>query len=150
MKYHINGKCLRIIQSMYSNIKSCIQVNNRKTDIFMSNIGVRQGENISPFLFYIFLNDLEEYFRSRNASGIECIEHHLDDSMVLYFKIFLLLYADDTVIISNSADGLQNCDDYCTLWRLTVNHSKSKVIIFSKRTLSNITFTLGGIPLETV
>ena len=85
----------------------------------MSNIGVRQGENLSPFLFNIFLNDLEEYFRSRNASGIECTEHHLDDSMVLYFKIFLLLYADDTVIISNSVDGLQNSlniyDDYCTL-----------------------------------
>ena len=154
MKYHINGKCLRIIQSMYSNIKSCIQVNNCKTDFFMSNIGVRQGENLSPFLFNIFLNDLEEYFRSRNTSGIECTEHHLDDSMVLYFKIFLLLYADDTVIISNSVDGLQNSlniyDDDCTLWRLTVNHSKSKVIIFSKRTQSNITFSLGGIPLETV
>ena len=51
---HINGKCLRIIQNMYNNIKSCILVNNRKTDFFISNIGVRQGENLSPFLFIIF------------------------------------------------------------------------------------------------
>lgn len=154
MKYHINGKCLRIIQNMYSNIKSCVLVNNCKTDFFISNIGVRQGENLSPFLFSIFLNDLEEFFRSRNATGIECKEHHLDDSLVLYLKIFLLLYADDTVILSNSADGLQNSlnvyDEYCDIWKLTVNQSKSKVIIFSKRSQPNITFTLSGIALETV
>ena len=58
---HINGKCLRIIQNMYSNIKSCILVNNRKTDFFISNIGVRQDENLSSFLFIMFLNDLEHF-----------------------------------------------------------------------------------------
>ena len=57
--YHINGKCLKIIQSIYRNIKSCVIVNNNKTYFFLSNIGVRQGENLSPFLFNIFLNDLD-------------------------------------------------------------------------------------------
>ena len=65
--YHINGKCLKIIQSIYRNIKSCVIVNNNKTDFFLSNIGVRQGENLSPFLFNIFLNDLDFFFRENDA-----------------------------------------------------------------------------------
>lgn len=155
LMHHINGKCLRIIQNMYNNIKSCLLVNNKTTDFFISNIGVRQGENISPFLFIIFLNDLEEFFRSNNVNGIQCSEHPMDDSLVLYLKIFILLYADDTIILSNSAEDLQNSLNvyaaYCANWKLQVNHSKSKVMIFSKRKhQQNYNFTLHNNSLEIV
>ena len=61
-KYHnINGKCFRVIHSIYRNIKSCVLVNGNKTDFFISNVGVRQGENLSPLLFNLFLNDLEDF-----------------------------------------------------------------------------------------
>ena len=33
--HRINGKCLRIIQSIYKNIKSCVIINNNKTDFFL-------------------------------------------------------------------------------------------------------------------
>ena len=152
---HINGKCLRIIQNMYSNIKSCILVNNRKTDFFISNIGVRQGENLSPFLFIMFLNDLEHFFRTHNVEGIICKQHPADDLLVLYLKIFILLYADDTVILSSSMEGLQHAlnvyADYCNTWKLQVNQAKSKIVIFAKRKQdANYTFTLDNIALETV
>ena len=42
-----------------------------------------------------------------------------------------------TVLLSNSSDGLQQAlndlSGYCTEWKLKVNSSKTKVIIFSKR-----------------
>ena len=63
--YDINGKRLRVIKKIYDNIKSCILVNGTKTDFFIRNIGVKQGENLSPLLFNIFLNDLSDYFRSK-------------------------------------------------------------------------------------
>ena len=114
---------------MYNNIKYCILVNNRKTDFFISNIGVRQGENLSPFLFIIFLNDLEHFFRTHNVEGITCNQHPADDLLVLYLKVFILLYADDTVILSSSIEGLQHAlnvyADYCNTWKLQVNQSKS-------------------------
>ena len=152
---YINGKCLRIIQNMYNNIKSCILVNNRKTDFFISNIGVRQGENLSPFLFIIFLNDLEQFFRTHNVEGITCNQYPADDSLVLYLKVFILLYADDTVILSSSIEGLQHAlnvyADYCNTWKLQVNQSKSKIVIFAKRNQdTKHTFTLDNIALETV
>jgi hypothetical protein len=42
---------------MYKDIKS-----NSKSDYFPCDNGVRQGENLYPFLFATFLNDLEEFF----------------------------------------------------------------------------------------
>ena len=51
-------------------------------------------------------------------------------------KLFLLLYADDSVIMSESREGLQKgldlMYDYCVRWRLTVNTDKTKVLVFRK------------------
>lgn len=51
-------------------------------------------------------------------------------------NVSCLMYADDIVLISESAKGLQNClnklSKYCDIWNLSVNIDKSKVIIFNK------------------
>jgi hypothetical protein len=48
----------------------------------------------------------------------------------------LLLYADDLVLISNNAEGLQHkleiLHQYCKDWCLKVNIKKTKVVIFNK------------------
>ena len=59
----IKGKCFKIIYNMYNVIKSCVQYNGSQSEFFPCHTGVRQGENLSPFLFSIFLNDLEDFFR---------------------------------------------------------------------------------------
>ena len=55
----------------------------------------------------------------------------------IYLKFIILLYADDTVIFSGSADGLHHAlntfSEYCDKWRLTVNTAKTKIIIFHSR-----------------
>lgn len=53
----ITGKCFDVIVKMYSECKSRIAVNNNFSAYFPCRIGVRQGENLSPFLFALFLND---------------------------------------------------------------------------------------------
>ena len=51
--------------------------------------------------------------------------------------IFMLLFADNAVLMSKTANGLQNLLDkmciYCNKWKLTVNISKTKACIFEKR-----------------
>ena len=51
-------------------------------------------------------------------------------------KLFLLLYADDRTLFSDSTDGLQEgfniLSEYCDRWKLKVNLSKTKVMIFRK------------------
>ena len=47
-----------------------------------------------------------------------------------------LLYADDLIMMSTSAEGLQTCidnlEEYCKKWHLTINTVKSKIIIFNE------------------
>ena len=56
---------------------------------------------------------------------------------VKFYKVFMLLYADDIVIFSNTAEELQKSFDflseYCKRWKLKVNISKNpKVWYFGK------------------
>ena len=46
---------------MYQNIKYCVASEGKLSDFFVSNVGVRQGENLSPLLFFIYVDDLENY-----------------------------------------------------------------------------------------
>lgn len=52
---NIDGKMFKIIHSLYAHVKSSVRIGNLKSASFSSNIGVRQGENLSPVLFSLFL-----------------------------------------------------------------------------------------------
>ena len=78
---------------MYTSVKSKVKYENTLSENFTCALGVRQGECLSPFLFAMYLNDLENDFSMKGASGID-----LD-----MLKIFLLMYADDIVILAESA-----------------------------------------------
>jgi hypothetical protein len=57
----VQGKLYQIIFNMYQNIKSCVSKDDLVSMFFDSTFGVRQGENLSPILFSIYLNDLEQH-----------------------------------------------------------------------------------------
>jgi hypothetical protein len=67
------------VKSLTDNIKSCVVYNNCKSDFFRCENGVRQGENLFPFLFSIFLNDLESYLQSKDVSGLILKVKHPDN-----------------------------------------------------------------------
>ena len=100
-----------VIYSMYNNAKSCVRQNGKLSNYFCSNVGGRQGENLPPILFSLFLNDLIEFI-SLGYDGLCDITGatHLlcdNDDIEVYFKLYLLLYADDTVILVESKEQLQ-------------------------------------------
>ena len=102
---------------------------------FASDCRVRQGENLSPVLFALYLNDLESYLLHKKLSGITL--DIPDGDVELYLKLFSLFYADDTVIKADNPTDLQNClhafSEYCQQWKLTINIGKTKVLIFGTR-----------------
>ena len=89
IKYGLRGRVVNIIMSIYSSVNSRVKHNNYLGNEFYCGLGVRQGECLIPLWFSLFLNDIEEHFVQ---SGIE----GLDIKMV---KVFMLLYADDIVIL---------------------------------------------------
>ena len=62
----------------------------------------------------------------------------------LYVKLFVLLDADKTVIISESADDLHHAYNefytYCNQWKLTVNVEKTKLCFFQKAQLQKMNY----------
>jgi hypothetical protein len=63
---------------MYNSIKSCIIYDDNKSNFFSSEVGVRQDENLSPFLFAVFLNDIEQFMEDKNITGLESIPSELE------------------------------------------------------------------------
>jgi hypothetical protein len=57
-----------------------------------------------------------------------------DSDVEMHFKLYILLYADATVMFAESAEELQKALDamsnYCQLWHLQVNPSKTKIVVF--------------------
>ena len=119
----INGKILRVIYNMYYDIKSCVSLNSQNSSFFASFCGVRQGENLLPILFSIYLNDLHDFLIANTNLGIlfDCES----DLFATYFRLVVLLYADDTVLLSDNETDLQNTlnifFEYCETWKLKVN-----------------------------
>ena len=79
---------------------------------------MRQGENLSPVLFAMYLNDLESYLLS---GGVETLDLELStQEITVYLRLLLLLYADDTAIFSNNKENFKKCldefNDYCSMW----------------------------------
>lgn len=103
------------------------------SESFVCSRGLRQGENLSPILFSLYLNDLENYLESRNSECISLFSLDLD----MYLKLFVLHYADDTVIFAKSEYGLVSTlskfVDYCESWKLQIYVNKTKIMIFGDR-----------------
>ena len=127
----VKGNLLKLIQSMYNETCYVIKSNGKFSKQIDSNIGVKQGCNLSPLLFNIFINDIHSIFEP-------CCDALNIDAL----KISSLSFADDLVILSESPVGLQNSLDrlnkYCNDWGLVVNASKTKVVTFNKTFNSKI------------
>ena len=92
LAYNINGRFMRAIHNIYQNTKACIKLNNTVSNSFNCNIGVRQGDNLSPLLFSLFINDFEA-FLSEKYNGLRCMENLFADfSDIDDIETYLKLY----------------------------------------------------------
>ena len=148
LTYNINGRIMKLIYNIYQNTKACIKLNNSISASFKCNIGVRQGDNLSPLLFSLFINDFEKYI-SDKFNGLKSIENLFsdivqNDEIVIYLKLYALLYADDTIILAESPFELQLAlnavYNYCEKWKLKINVDETIIIRFSKRRSPNMNY----------
>ena len=98
------------------------------SSFYVSN-GVRQGGDLSPFLFSVYINDLSRLLNNLRAGcyvGNSCINH-----------IFL---ADDICLMSPSLAGLQDLIDVCSAYAkvndIVFNCNKSYAMLCAPRYFS--------------
>ena len=133
----------KAIKSFYSSCTACIRVNEYCTDWFPVNSGVRQGDNISPTLFSLYINELAKEINSLK-SGVK----------LGALELSILLYADDMVLVSENEQDLQKMletmHDWCSKWRLKVNTTKTNIVHFRPKRAqeTKFVFKLGETILE--
>jgi hypothetical protein len=148
IQYGCSKNFVRILLSMYSSVKYKVKLSSGSTPVFSSNIGLKQGCNMSPSLFNVFINDIPELLNTSNCDPV-----HLGTT-----KVNCLLYADDLVLLSKSRSGLQESlvklQSYVERWKLEINLKKSKVLIFGSKSQRSLYITskwcLGGELLQCV
>ena len=113
------------------------------TPFFKSDVGVRQGCNLSPMLFNLFIDDLVEYFQCAVTETVKLNE----------YSCTCLMYADDLLLVSESWEGLcQTMDklgNYCVQLKLNISSKKTKIMIFGKNVKrSGLTHNIGNVNVE--
>ena len=88
---------------------------------------MRQGCRLSPILFTIYINELASALEKSAAPGLTLLESEVKN----------LLFADDLMLLSPITEGLQQHLDirhrFCQTWALTLNLSKTKIMMFQTR-----------------
>ena len=124
----IEGRFFNCMHHMYINSKAKIKLLGKLSQIIDVLIGTEQGHPMSPELFKCYLIDLSKDLNN-NISELDLPE--LNGILMSH-----LLWADDLVLLALSKASLQilinRVHTYCETWGLTVNLSKTAVMVFSK------------------
>lgn len=124
----ISGKYLEMVKELYKNTWNQVIAGEEMSGKFKTTSGVRQGCPLSPILFNIYINDLEETLRKRREGG-----SGFGGSTGL--RIFALLYADDAVLVAECGEELDKMLKTLEKWStenlMEVNVGKTKILIFN-------------------
>jgi len=61
---------MHTLKSLYTDLRSCVKVNNNVTDYFACNIGTRLGDKTSSTIFDLFIDELSVRLRENYGYGI--------------------------------------------------------------------------------
>ena len=129
---------------MYTNNKIFVKLSDGLLKPFTTTISVKQGCVLSPILFNLYIDKICNIF-----------DESCDPVTTNNRDLNCLLWADDLLLVSRSANGLQNCIDkmynFYSELGLEINIKKTKIIIFNKRGISfenKFNFNLNRAKLE--
>jgi hypothetical protein len=141
IKSGISGRIIETVKDMYKKTKCTVKTPDGLSPDINNCFGVNQGGTLSPNLFRKYLADMSAYL----------VKHHgiiINEDYVISH----ILWADDLILFSNTAEGLQaqmnGLFKFCSKNKMIVNELKTKVMIFGNGKKSEISFN--NKPIEIV
>ena len=132
MKGGWHGRVIDTLRNLYSKTHFKIKHKGMYSTPISSTIGVNQGGVASGILFRKYMADLSNYLK--NEFGV-CLQNEI---------VVNLLWADDLVLFSNSAVGLQKQLDglfkFSSQNMMVVNETKTKIMVFGSNDDAVCTF----------
>ena len=105
------------------------------SELFLINVGVKQGGKLSSYLFGKLVDDL---IKKCIAAKAGALIHNIN--------VCIIVYADDILLLSSNDYQLQTllniCGEYGQMWKIKFNSNKSNVIEFGKQFYNNYEFYL--------
>ena len=137
MKRNIPVELIRILENWFSICFTCVKWNSVYSRFFKIDYGVRQGSVLSPSLFAVYIDDI--------VNSLSVSQRH-----------FIILYADDILIMAPSVTELQKiismCEHELQLLDMMINVNKSCCLRIGPRYAVNCTdiLTHDGHPIPWV
>ena len=111
---------------MYENNQMYLKLSSGLTQLFETTTRVKQGCVLSPLIFNLFINDLPDQY-----------DDQCDPVILNNRKVQALMFADDVMVLSQSANGLKRAISVTVKYfndiNLAINFTKSQVMIFNVR-----------------
>lgn len=116
---------VRILVFIYSITYVYIRTATGLTKPIKVKKGVLQGESLSPYLFNLYINDIEKVFDNMESTGIRVNNTR---------TVHILMYADDMAVVTSDPISLQRkinkLGSYFDSNELSVNLNKTQVVVF--------------------
>ena len=121
LEYYLSNKAVTWLWSFLTNRSQYVYSNSSNSNVLFLNYGVPQGSILGPTLFNLYINDIHQ--------------------AIINIDSTLLLYADDTVLITQSSnystletktnEELASISNWCKKNKLILNHSKTKTMLIN-------------------
>ena len=124
-RYGVRGPNLELIKSYFTGRDQHVLYNNYFSDIRAQELGVIQGSKNGPLFYDIYSSDI----------NLICDEteniHYADDTCLIYVGNNL------SSLTAHVNDRLKTILDRCNCNKLSLNPSKSELIIFTNKPIDN-------------